>query len=486
MTLGSITKDSGMILASRLVISFSNLLFIPILTKNLSASDYGIWAQVWVTIPLVGAFIILGFDESIARFFPTKDKKEYSKDLLSLLMPIIIMSLATSFAIYLLSGPISSLLFEENRIIAKYLSLIVLIWSLDLIFFAFLRGLRRMKFTSLLLSMHNIVEMGLATFFVLTGRGIEGAILSILFTRSGLLVVLLAYSRNLVDLVRPRLSNAKIYAIYGMPTLPMVLSGWILSSFDRYMIAMFYSSTEVGYYDPAYILGQSIPFLIAGALGYTLTPHLSTLLHDGNAREVKNTLSFMMKMAIAINVPFILGGIVVSKSLLSLISTEVISQNAYRVLPLVAVGVSFYSFKIILSQIWMLEKKTAMIGLTFSFSAAVNVILNIFLIPKYGLEGAAIATLFAYGADLLITYILVNKELMPRVGWMNLSKIFSSSLAMFIMVYLIYSYSPLLQNSLAIILGVFVYLSITKAINIFSDYEKEVIRDLGIPKFLFR
>ncbi|MBN1786313.1 MAG: oligosaccharide flippase family protein [Candidatus Methanofastidiosa archaeon] len=481
----NVTTDSGVLFVSRLVISFSNLLFIPLLTKNLSTSSYGIWAQAWVTIPLVGNLLVLGFDEAITRFFPSMDKNGYSKDFISLLIPIITLSFMASFVFYIFSDPISSWIFAGNAIVAKYIALILFIWPSDLMLFAFIRSLRKIQTFSILLIVQNVFEMGLAAMMVMMGKGVEGAIFGLLIARLGIMGFLMIYLIPYIDLLKPEIRNIRMYVKYGVPILPMEISSWVLSSFDRYMIAIIFTTTEVGYYDPAYIVGQSIPLLVAGSLSFSLTPHLSKLYDHNESKEVKNILSFMLKMALAINIPFIVGGYILAKPILALISTEAIAINAYRVLPLVSVGVSFYSIMIIMSMVWKLEKKTLNIGLTYVASAIINIILNYLMIPRYGIEGAAIATLLAFGLGMTIS-LSVNKDLIPELDFLAFTKTILASTIMLLIIYIIYNYSPILNTTISLIAGTLTYIICINRCNIISDDEREILKEIRFIKIFIK
>jgi len=483
--MSSVTKDSSFVLSARLMISLSNLLFIPLLTKNLTTENYGIWAQVWITLPLVSDLLVLGFDEAMSRFFPSIGRKEYSRDFVSMLVPIMIISSGFCLIFYALSDQIASYLFNGNVVVVRLLSATIFVYVLDLAFYSVLRSLRMMRSYSLLSILQNIFEMGLATAFVIMGHGVEGAVTALLVTRSGIFIVLMVISKFRLSREMPKRYVLSKYVRYGLPTLPMVVSIWALASLDRYMIALFYDTTAVGFYDPAYTMGQSLPFLITGVLSFTLTPHLSKMFDSGNIIEVRKTMSFMAKLAMAINVPFILGGMLLARPVLELFSTELIAANGYRVLPLIAIGVTFHCFKVILSQTWKIRKKTHKLAVSYSSAALMNILLNYFLIPVYGIEGAAIATLLAYGIDLLITVLWLRRDIIPAICPKNLIKIGLGSLTMFIAVYLAYYHSPIHSTVLPILIGIVIYIFLIRHLNILDDEERIVIKELKIINRFF-
>lgn len=63
------TEDVLIIGAAPILVALSGLLMLSMFTKYLGAHDYGIWAQVMVTIGLVLTLITLGLTAAMTKFF---------------------------------------------------------------------------------------------------------------------------------------------------------------------------------------------------------------------------------------------------------------------------------------------------------------------------------------------------------------------------------------------------------------------------------
>ncbi|HJH26261.1 MAG TPA: hypothetical protein C5S37_12365 [Methanophagales archaeon] len=71
------TKDVGIVGITNIILSLKGLILIPIIAKTLGASEYGIWAQVLVTLELIAPIAAMNSDFTFVRFFAgVKDKKE--------------------------------------------------------------------------------------------------------------------------------------------------------------------------------------------------------------------------------------------------------------------------------------------------------------------------------------------------------------------------------------------------------------------------
>ncbi len=76
--------------------------------------------------------------------------------------------------------------------------------------------------------------------------------------------------------------------------------------------------------------------------------------------------------------------------------------SAWQYMPVLVLATVFSCFAAFLSSIYMNEKKSGHVLLTTAVSAVINIILNLLLIPLYGIQGAGISTLFSYLAMFLI------------------------------------------------------------------------------------
>lgn len=58
-----LAKRIGLVAITNLLVELNSLIMLPLLTKNLAASEYGVWIQISVTIGLVPAIALLGWGQ---------------------------------------------------------------------------------------------------------------------------------------------------------------------------------------------------------------------------------------------------------------------------------------------------------------------------------------------------------------------------------------------------------------------------------------
>ena len=115
----------GLVGATNLLLGLSSIILLPILTKILTIADYGVWAQISVTVALVPGIATLGLPFTMTRFLPSaRTKEEIQEIFYSIVFIILISSGLVCLLIYFFSGSVASILFDNNIIIVKILYLI--------------------------------------------------------------------------------------------------------------------------------------------------------------------------------------------------------------------------------------------------------------------------------------------------------------------------------------------------------------------------
>ena len=74
--------------------SLKGIIILPILTKTLGASDYGIWAQVLVTVTLLRPVVTLGLGHATVRFLSSKGKNEINQGIFTVFSILLLVSVS--------------------------------------------------------------------------------------------------------------------------------------------------------------------------------------------------------------------------------------------------------------------------------------------------------------------------------------------------------------------------------------------------------
>ncbi len=393
----------GLVGLTRICLAFSSLLILPILTKSLTVADYGVWVQMHVMITLVPTVVVLGLPFTMVRFLPSADSREKIQEgFYSLILIVAFLGGAVGVFFYAFAPAISAALFNGDVPIVRILALIIFIESLNLLAITYFRTFQQIKRYSVIMLFRTYLSFAVVAALILLGFGILGAAWGLLAEASISLVIIMGLIVREIGICKPRFTNVREYLGFGLPTVPGNLSDWIVTSSDRVLIGLLLGSTFVGYYTPGYTLGNTIGMLIA-PLAFLLPPVLSKYYDENNIVEVRRVLGFSLKYFLALAIPAFFGLSCLSRPLLTILTTPEIADQSYVITPYVALSLLLFGIFSLLGGIIVLEKRTTVMGTTWTLAAFTNVVLNYLFIPWLGIVGAAMTTLAAYILGLALT-----------------------------------------------------------------------------------
>ena len=251
-----------------------------------------------------------------------------------------------------------------------------------------------MKIYSIILISQTYLVFGLVTYFTLTGKGIVTIVSGFLIAQILIALAVFPIIVSNLGFKLPKFSNIKDYLNFGLPTISVNLSYWIIDSSDRYFIAFLLGATFVGYYSPGYVLGAAI-LIFYTPFSILLPSVLPKYYDNGKLEEVNSFIKYSLKYFLLVAIPSVFALSLLSRPLLMIISTTEIASNGYLVTPFVAFSSLLIGTYGIITNYLLLKKKTKIIGGILTI-AALSSLLNIIIIPYLGIIGAAIVTLLSY------------------------------------------------------------------------------------------
>ena len=208
------------------------------------------------------------------------------------------------------------------------------------------------------------------------------------------------------------------FAVYGLPISLSLIFEHLLSIGDRFLIAGFLGESAVGMYAAGYGLADrllDIIFIWFGAAVWPLT--IRAFEQDGPeaARKVAGQAAGLMGL---IAFPAAAGLALVAAPLTTVLVGEGVRAEAATILPWIALsglmnGMMTYYFH----EAFTLTRRTGVMALLMSGSALLNLALNLLLIPVFGLQGAAIATVIAYALALVICVVMGRRHFVLPLPW---------------------------------------------------------------------
>ncbi|MDP3624756.1 MAG: oligosaccharide flippase family protein [Methanobacteriaceae archaeon] len=467
----------GLVGITNILVALSSLILLPILTKNLSIQDYGIWVQVTVTIGLIPALATLGLPFSMVRFLPViKDKKEISEYFYSLTGVVLLTSSLVSFLFFLFAGSIGKSLFNGNIFIAKLLPIIIFVACLNYLLINYFRTFNQMKIYSLFLFIQTYLNVILASYLIIWGYGIFGAVIGLLISQIFIFISMFLIIILDIGIMIPRFQKIREHLSFGLPTMPSSMSYWIVDSSDRYIIGIILGTAFVGYYSPGYTLGNLIAMFFF-PIATVLTPMISKYYDNNEINEVKRLLKYSLKFFLFLGIPSVFGLYFLSKPILLILTTSEIALNGYIITPIIAISAIFYGLYGIYSQILVVEKKTKIMGVIWIVLAILNISINMILIPVLGILAAGITTLLAYFLAFFFTYLASKKCIKFSLEYKFYLKCIFASICMS-SIFILFKPESIINIFLLVILGLVLYVSIFVILKGFEKEEMDFIKRL--------
>ncbi len=444
------------------LVTLSSIILLPILTKTLPIADYGAWALIMVTINLLPTLVTLGLPNSLIRFgAPAKDKHAIREIFYSTGFIVLAVSSIVSGLFLLFAPQIAASLFGNNLTIALLLIPNILIACLIYFVTQYFVTFQQIKLYSFVLIFNAYLNTALIAYFVLSGRGLGGAVVALLIQQLVSFAIMMGLIVAQIGFAVPKFTDVRQHLAYGVPLLPGALSSWVATSSDRYLILFFLGAAAVGYYSPGYTAGTMIA-MIAAPLPLLL-PVLAKHYDENNLADVRTIVTYASKYYAGIALPCVFALSVLSKPILLVLTTQQIAANGYSVTPFVAAGTALIGAYTVFVMVLQLEKKTAVIGTIWTLAAVLNFGLNLVLIPYLGLIGAALTTFLAFLLAFVLTTVYALKYFKFDLNGGFIVKSFCASgiMALFL---LLWNPSGLVSILVSIAIAAVIYLSIVLAL----------------------
>jgi O-antigen/teichoic acid export membrane protein len=206
----------------------------------------------------------------------------------------------------------------------------------------------------------------------------------------------------------PSLSNMFSSVKFGIKSHAQSLTGILHYKVDIYILAIFLSMAEIGYYSVAVAL-VSLIFFIPNAVGHVMYPRIAGLnerdAHIFTAKACRNTLSITAIPAVVVVVFGRYGiGLLYGQDFLPACSAM------YLLMP----GTLAMCIYKILSNNFTSRNRQQITVFTGLSGLGINITLNLLLIPKLGIAGAAIATTASYSlTSFLLLFLFLRESRIP-------------------------------------------------------------------------
>ncbi|MCI6361571.1 MAG: oligosaccharide flippase family protein [Eubacterium coprostanoligenes] len=436
-------KNIGLLTISNFGGRLLTFLLIPLYTKYLTTSEYGIYDLYTATVELLIPILPVCIFDAVQRFSLNKDSNKsdiFTVGFRNMLKSILIFSL-------LILINYTFKIFAELNKYPLYLLLFFISDNFYTYFSNVSKGLDNIKDYAVCGFINSATTLLLNILFLTVFHmGIDGYFLANILSYfiAGFYLMIKIKIWNYLKLHLSNKNQKSEMINYSKHLVLSSISWWINNSIDRYFIIWLLGTAENGIYSVAYKI-PTIINVVQSIFNQAWT--LSAVKEFDNRKDdfYSNTYKNYMLLLI-----FSCSGLIIFDQLIAKIIYSSDFYIAWKYVPFLLISAVFSALNSFIESIFAASMDSKIIAQTTILGAVINIILNLILIHSIGTMGAAISTMISYFAMWIFKLIKAKKIVNISV---NPIKASASVIILLIQsILIIYTTNNLIKYSFVIIL----------------------------------
>ncbi|NMC88348.1 MAG: flippase [Methanomicrobiales archaeon] len=327
----------------------------------------------------------------------------------------------------------------------------------------------------------TLIRIGVQVAAIVLGYGVAGL-------AGGFVAGILAsglFNFRFLDLSLAPFSRSHVASLFAFSIWTFLSSsGYLVFSYaDTIMIGYFMTEADIGIYRVALQL-TSIATFATLALHTTLYPKISYWGKQNDLSLVEGALTRAFTYSLLLAVPIVAGGWVLGERLLYFFYGEAFATGAGALAILLLVQVAHVFMSLQTMCLNALDRPQDSFRVT-AIAVAANIVLNILLIPIYGVVGASVATLITMALNATLANRALSRNIAVRIEPRATGNIVLAALIMVAVVVafpFVIPFSNVFSVLGAVGLGGLIYILVLLRIDrSIHDELKELTQKLGIP-----
>jgi O-antigen/teichoic acid export membrane protein len=418
---------------------FSSVVSLPLgfviiilLGRYLGAGDLGLFRMISTIYGIAMLVAAIGIPSAMIKFIAEskEDRTKFNQIVSSGVITSLVLGIGFIPLFYFSSGIFAGI-FDMPRLsgLIKILSPVFPFALLSGALLGLLNGLREMKRYAVATIIQSILVVLITVPLIYFGFGVAGAVIGIVLSSFGSCAFLIWTCREYYDITFEgyRQTTRKLLElgarIFGANAINM-----INYQADIVLIGYFLTATDVGYYAVAVGLSKFF-WIIPQAIQRITYPATSRYWANNNHSALQTMIDKSMKFSACILLPVGLGVGFFAKGIITMIFGE---GFGYSVLPLQILLVGTIINGVMQRPIGSILYSIGMPDLNlkiFASAAMTNLILNLILIPHFGIAGAAVATAISLSLIMLLILFYTIKETRVIIDFRWFTKIYLIAVA---------------------------------------------------------
>lgn len=420
------------------------LVMVPIITRLMPNTEYFGLSDLSVTVTsFASALAIIGMYDAMFRMFFEKEERQYKEKICSTTLMFTLVTSAIVFVLMLFfKNAIAKFFFGDTKYfyLVYITAIATLVGATNGIISAPTRMQNKRKIFLITNTISPLISYAVSIPLLLKGFYVIALPLASVVSGLAMEITFWILNKEWFSFKCFDFRLLKQLLSIAVPLFPNFLIYWIFNSSDRIMIANLLGVGQSGVYSVGAKLGHASQLIYTAFAGGWQYFSFSTMKEENQVRtnslvfEYLGIVSFLCTMLVCI----------VSRWLYSLLFTDEY-VSAYIISPYLFLAPLLQMLFQVAANQFLVVKKTWPNMLILSCGAVLNIILNFLLIPRIGIEGAAIATLIGYlVSDVVCVVVLCKMKLMQISLRFMLSVLF---MVIFMVLWRLY----FLQNELILV-----------------------------------
>ena len=462
-----VAKGGGITLAGKMFTNATRLVTAFLLARLLGAEQYGMYQLSLNVITLLAGLVLLGFERALTRFMAISiarrdDEKTWGILQLGVGIPLLL-SVLTNIGLFLLAYPVAEQVFDDVRMapLLQIVSIFASFSALSDVLIGAVRGFKNMQYPVIAKFVAQpVVKLVLIGIIALFGLNVWHAVVIFGIGELVTAVMLVYYLNRLFPLRRPfhaAQRNLREMVAYAFPDWLAGLLTTFRINIQALLIGTLGTIAGVGIFAVADQLNK-IGHDFYTSINTSADPYIAELHDSGRKQELGQLYQTATKWSLTINLPFFLVFLLFSDQILSIFGESFVGGATALIIlawaNLVDVGTGMCGTILSMSGYTKLKLVNNIVSITLSIG------LNVLLIPRYGIVGAAISALLVFTA-LNAIRILQVYYLMRLIPYnLTFLKPITAALVTFSIIFALKTWLPTDGNLLFVAVYSFVLLGI--------------------------
>lgn len=394
-------KGSFIIFAMMLLASVIGYAIRLVLSRQLSLEDFGLFYAVFTFVTFFVIVRDFGLNQALIKFIPEFNVKNKLSKIKSIALYTFLTSLASLVIVVSILAIISKILginYFHNALAQKILIFLLAYFVFDAFsdfFAAICLGFHKYLFYSMKLFLTN--SCVIAGLFIFKDFGIMSPVIAyILAAFLTVLIYLIFFKKSFTPQKAKIIFSSQLYKkiiSFGLPVFLTNAGNTVIGYISILILTYFRPLQEVGVYNivqPTAVLFTAI----AGSIAIVLMPIVSEMLAENKKEAVKTGVKIIYKY---LSILLIIGAAIIfifSESIIKFLFGEQFLSGA-AALRILIIAAVFISFAFVNNSVITARGKPLTVTKIVITAAIMNFAASMILVPLYGMNGAAAATLLS-------------------------------------------------------------------------------------------